>query len=89
MSQDTAAQVIYNAIIITIMLSLPSVGAGLLVGFLISLFQAVTQIQEQTLTFVPKMVVVLGMVALTAPWMISLMLDFTLTLWGGIPALSR
>ena len=89
MTQDQAAQIIYNAIILTLVLSLPSVGAGLLVGLLISIFQAVTQIQEQTLTFVPKLVVVLGIVALTAPWMISLMLDFTITLWAGIPGLAR
>ncbi len=89
MTADVAAQIIYNGIILTLVLSLPSVGAGLLVGFLISLFQAVTQIQEQTLTFVPKLVVILGMIAFTSPWMISLMLDFTITLWGGIPSLVR
>lgn len=89
MTADVAAQIIYNGIILTLVLSLPSVGAGLLVGFMISLFQAVTQIQEQTLTFVPKLVVILGMIAFTSPWMISLMLDFTITLWGGIPSLVR
>ena len=59
---------------LTLILSLPAVGLGLLVGLTISLFQAVTQIQEQTLTFVPKMVVVLGIIALTSPWLISMML---------------
>ena len=73
----------------TLLLSLPAVGVGLLVGFIISLFQAVTQIQEQTLTFVPKVIAVLLMIAFTSPWMISLMIDFTTSLWAGIPAMSR
>lgn len=73
----------------TLMLSLPSVGVGLLVGFAISLFQAVTQIQEQTLTFVPKVVAVLLMIAFTSPWMISVIVDFTVTLWSNIPAMVR
>ena len=68
---------------------MPAVGIGLIVGFIISLFQAVTQIQEQTLTFVPKVIAVLGIVAITAPWMASLLIDFTVTLWANIPAMVR
>lgn len=71
------------------MVSLPIVGVGLLVGFMISLFQAVTQIQEQTLTFVPKVISVLLMVAFTSPWIISIMVDFTTTLWSAIPGMAR
>lgn len=89
MTTDFAVQIIYNGVILTILLSAPAVGIGLVVGFIISLFQAVTQIQEQTLTFVPKVVAVLGMVAITAPWMASLLIDFTVTLWANIPAMSR
>jgi len=89
MSQDFVVQIIYQGIILILLLSLPSVGIGLLVGLLISLFQAVTQIQEQTLTFVPKVVAVLLVIAFTSPWMISLLVDFCNTLWGGIPAMVR
>ncbi len=89
MNQDFAVQVIYQGVITLLMVSLPIVGVGLLVGFLISLFQAVTQIQEQTLTFVPKVVSVLLMVAFTSPWIISIMVDFTTTLWSTIPAMVR
>jgi len=71
------------------MVSLPIVGVGLLVGFLISLFQAVTQIQEQTLTFVPKVISVLLMIAFTSPYIISVMVDFTTTLWSTIPNMAR
>jgi flagellar biosynthetic protein FliQ len=89
MNQDFAVQVMYRAITTTLLLSMPTVGIGLLVGFTISVFQAVTQIQEQTLTFVPKVVAVLLMLAVTAPWTISLMLDFTASLWSNIPAMAR
>jgi flagellar biosynthetic protein FliQ len=89
MGQDFAVQVIYQGVTTILMVSLPVVGVGLLVGFMVSLFQAVTQIQEQTLTFVPKVVSVLLMVAFTSPWIISMMVDFTTTLWSMIPNMTR
>lgn len=89
MSQDFAAQVLYNGIMMILIISLPSVGVGLLIGFVISLFQAVTQIQEQTLTFVPKVIGVLGIIAITSPWIIAMMVDFTRSLWANIPVLVR
>lgn len=85
MNQDFVVQVLYQAVNIILLISLPTVGVGLLVGFIISLFQAVTQIQEQTLTFVPKVVAVLLVFAFTSPWVISMMIDFTNTLWSAIP----
>lgn len=78
-------QVMQNGVITILMVSLPIVGVGLLIGFIISLFQAVTQIQEQTLTFVPKVIGVLLMVAVTSPWMASVLIDFTRNLWSNIP----
>ncbi len=89
MTADTVAQIIYNAVIITLMLTMPAVGAGLIIGFMISLFQAVTQIQEQTLTFVPKLIIVLMVIAFMSPWMMSLMIDFIITLWSNIPNMVR
>jgi flagellar biosynthetic protein FliQ len=89
MNQDFATQIIYQGVIVVFMTSLPTVGIGLLVGFIISLFQAVTQIQEQTLTFVPKVIAVFLMLAFTSPWMISIMVDFTITLWNTIPAMAK
>ena len=89
MTQDFAVQVLYRGIITTLLVSMPSVGIGLLVGFAISVFQAVTQIQEQTLTFVPKVIAVLFMLAVTAPWTFSLMVDFTTSLWSNIPVMVR
>ncbi|MFC1571479.1 flagellar biosynthesis protein FliQ [Candidatus Margulisiibacteriota bacterium] len=89
MNQDFAVQVLYQGITTVLMVSLPIVGVGLMVGFMISLFQAVTQIQEQTLTFVPKMIAVLSMIAFTSPWIISVMVDFVTTLWSTIPSMAR
>jgi len=89
MTTDFASQIIYNGVYVILFLSMPSVGIGLLVGFLISLFQAVTQIQEQTLTFVPKVIAVLGIIAITSPWMMSIMIDFTVSLWNNMPYMAR
>ena len=89
MGQDFAVQIIFQAVTTILMVSLPIVGVGLMVGFMVSLFQAVTQIQEQTLTFVPKVISVLLMVAFTSPWIISIMVDFTNSLWSAIPAMAR
>ena len=89
MNQDYVVQILYQGINLTLLLSIPAVGVGLLVGFMISLFQAVTQIQEQTLTFVPKVVAVLLVIAFTSPWMISMIVDFTATLWSAIPNMAR
>lgn len=85
MTQDFAVQVLYQGITTLLMVSMPTVGVGLLVGFIISLFQAVTQIQEQTLTFVPKVIAVFLMLAFISPWMFAVMVDFTTVLWSTIP----
>lgn len=89
MNQDFVVQVIYQGVMTLLIVSLPTVGVGMVVGLIISIFQAVTQIQEQTLTFVPKVVAVLLVLAFTSPWMISMIVDFTTTLWSNIPAMVR
>ena len=83
MSQDFAVQILYQGINLTLLLSLPAVGIGLLVGFLISLFQAVTQIQEMTLTFIPKILAVIVGLVLFLPWMLNMMTTYTANLWLG------
>jgi flagellar biosynthetic protein FliQ len=65
-----------QALIEALILALPILGAGLLVGLLISLFQAVTQIQEQTLVFVPKILVMLAVAILLLGWLTMRMLEF-------------
>ena len=89
MTLDDVTTIINAGIQAIIIVSMPSVGVGLLVGLLVAVFQAVTQIQEQTLTFVPKMVVVFLVIAATFPWMSSMIIEMTLSMWNQIPALSR
>jgi flagellar biosynthetic protein FliQ len=89
MTVDVVSSMLTQGIILLLLLSAPSVGLGLLVGFMISLFQALTQIQEQTLTFVPKLVVVMLVIALTFSWMTAQLVDYANVLWLQIPALVR
>jgi len=66
---------------------LPVVGSGLVIGLLVSLFQAVTQIQEQTLTFVPKMIVVFLVISVAFPWIAASLSSWVITIWSTIPYL--
>ena len=77
MNPDLVGQIARDAIEITLYLSLPILGVGLVVGLLVGLFQAVTQIQEATLVFVPKLVVVLLALLFLSPWMMRKMLTYT------------
>jgi flagellar biosynthetic protein FliQ len=70
-------QIARDAIEITLYLALPILGVGLVVGLLVSVFQAVTQIQEGTLVFVPKLIVVLLALLVLSPWMMRKMLSYT------------
>jgi len=66
-----------QAVELTLLISMPMLLAGLVVGLLISIFQAVTQIQEMTLTFVPKIVAVFLALLVSFPWMMHKLLTFT------------
>ncbi len=85
MTPDTIVGLMAEAIKITLMVAAPMLIVGLVVGVLISLFQAVTQIQEMTLVFVPKIVAVLITMIAALPWMMGLMLNFTHQLFANIP----
>ena len=69
----------------TLLIGSPVLVAGLIVGLVIGLFQALTQIQEQTLAFVPKIIVMLLVLSVSLPWLIAQMLQYTTNLIGGIP----
>ena len=69
----------------TLMICAPMLGTGLAVGLLVSVFQAVTSIQEMTLTFVPKIVIVFLAVIYFFPWMLQYMVDFTTRIILSIP----
>ncbi len=70
---------------ITLMLSLPMLLAGLIAGLIISIFQATTQINEMTLSFVPKILLVVVVLIFLMPWMMNLMIDFTSSAFNQIP----
>lgn len=78
-----------EAIKITILVSMPMLGLGLAVGLLVSIFQAVTQIQEMTLTFVPKILIVLFGLFFFANWMLELLIDFARVTVTQIPYFIR
>jgi len=89
MSIDFASRLISEALMETLLISAPMLGLGLLVGLLISIFQATTQIQEQTMTFVPKIVVVLGSIIVFGNWIITSIVNFTMRLFELIPGMVR
>ncbi len=74
-----------EAIKVTILVSMPMLGLGLAVGLLIAIFQATTQIQEMTLTFVPKILIVLTALLYFAGWMLEQLMQFTITVIEQIP----
>ena len=78
-----------RAVALTLMICAPTLGVGLLVGLLISVFQAATQIQEMTLTFVPKIVAVFMALLFTMPWLIEKLTTYTINLFNSIPMLAR
>ena len=85
MSGDLVIQLGRDALYIVMLVSAPMLGLGLFVGILVSIFQATTQIQEQTLAFVPKIIAVFVAIVIFGPWMLSIMVDFTRELFLMIP----
>ena len=70
---------------IKLVLSLPMLLVGLVIGLLISIFQATTQINEMTLTFVPKILAVIVVIIFTMPWMLNMLIDFTARIFNMMP----
>lgn len=89
MTEQFALQVGRDALTTTLLLSAPPLVFALAVGLVISVFQAVTQINELTLSFVPKMLAVFLCLGLFGPWMISTLLIYTNTLFAFLPTLVR
>jgi flagellar biosynthetic protein FliQ len=85
MNPDLVGQIAREAIETTLFLSLPILTIGLIVGLLVSLLQAVTQIQEGTLVFVPKIVVVFVALLVLGPWMMRKMMFYTEQLIVNLP----
>lgn len=87
MSIGMIVNVMRDGIFQVFILSAPILLAALAVGLIVAIFQATTSIQEQTLTFVPKILTILGMLALLGGWMFSVLRDYTVHLFEIIPKL--
>ena len=87
MSTGELVNLIRGGIMQVFMMILPVLSAALIIGLVVAIFQATTSIQEQTLTFVPKILTILGMLALLGGWMFSVLRDYTVRLFDIIPQL--
>ena len=83
MTTDQAVDIVRETLYFMLLLSTPILGAGLAIGLLVSVMQAVTQVQEQTLSFVPK-IIVMGLVTmLITPWLGQMIREFSARMFGG------
>ncbi|HBR09418.1 MAG TPA: flagellar biosynthetic protein FliQ [Clostridiales bacterium] len=89
MSQQEILTVMKDAILVILTSSLPMLGAALVIGVIISIFQATTQINEQTLAFVPKIIGILFALLIFGGWIISNVTDFTTGLYSEILTMLR
>ncbi|ABO50905.1 flagellar biosynthetic protein FliQ [Desulforamulus reducens MI-1] len=89
MTQTYVLHLAREALMMVVILSIPTLGVAMLVGLIIGIFQATTQIQEQTLSFVPKMVAVFLTLIVAAGWLLNIAIRFTTRLYEQIPNLIR
>jgi flagellar biosynthetic protein FliQ len=87
MSETLVVDLARNAIMTALLLAGPLLTIALGVGLVVSVFQAVTQIQEQTLSFVPKLLAVAGTFLIALPWMLQVMIKYTTELFRSFPSL--
>ncbi len=87
MTPELIVTIARDAIITMLLVSAPMLISGLLIGLIISILQAITQIHEMTLTFIPKIIVVAVSLLLFLPWIISTMVEFTQRMYGMISTL--
>ena len=85
MDQDKVVSLIVDMMGVTMKIALPMLAVALVVGLLISILQDVTQIQEQTLSFIPKILGLVAVVAIAGPWMLGTIVTWTTELWQQIP----
>jgi len=84
MTSETVVDISRAAVQTILMVSAPMMMSGLIVGLIIGIFQAATQINEQTMTFAPKIVAVMVALVLAAPWIINLLVTYTENLYKSI-----
>ncbi len=89
MTDATVLEIMQRALVLTVTISAPVLGFGLIVGLTVSVFQAATQIHEMSLTFIPKILAVAAAVAIFGQWMLAQMLSYTTNLIHSIPTLVK
>ncbi len=85
MGNEAVLEITNQAMKVALMLAAPMLIGALLIGILVSLFQAVTQINEQTLSFIPKILIIVGAMVVFSPWMLETMTEFTRETFLRIP----
>lgn len=88
MTKETVVSILQEGILQIIYIAGPVLIVALIVGLVVALFQAITSIQEQTLTFVPKILAILGMIALLGSWMLSTLSEYVIRLFNMIPSMA-
>ena len=86
MSGDLVIQLGQEALMIVLLVSAPMLGLGLIVGLAVSVFQATTSIQEQTLAFIPKLIAVFVAILIFGPWMLRIMVEYCRNVFINLPA---
>lgn len=89
MTPETALHWTQTALMLALTVAAPLLGIALAVGLVVSLFQAMTSIQEMTLSAIPKMFAVAGVLLLLAPWMLEMMTDFSTEVFRAIATISK
>ena len=85
MTPDTVISLAQRALEVTLMISAPPLLAALLTGLLVSIFQAATQINEMTLSFIPKLLAMFAALIISGPWILSMLVDYMQRLYSMIP----
>ncbi len=89
MTQDFVIHLAREALSLALLLALPALGTGLVVGLVISVLMATTQIQEQTLTFVPKIIAVFFAIFIFSSWMLTSLTNFAGSIFGNLANMVR
>ncbi len=89
MTDSFILQTIREALTIALIIAVPILVGGMLMGLIVSILQATTQIQEQSLSFIPKLVVVILLMIILAPWIINVMTGFTTEAFTKLPELTK
>jgi flagellar biosynthetic protein FliQ len=88
-NQDQVVKLAMDALMLALKVGMPLLLAGLVVGLLVSVFQAVTQIQEMTLSFIPKILAVAVVLIVAGPWMLNQLVGYTGDLYRSIPGMVK